>query len=217
MAVLECDVRIDLPSTVVQAKFVLPRGVMVLFGPSGAGKTVVLRALAGLTRPTWGYIKLQGRMLVEAGIDLFVPPQEREVGYAAQHAPLLPHLTVQRNILLGAQGATSVEESIVEGLVLGPLLSRRPGALSGGERQRVSLARALSRRPKLLLLDEPLVALDLEERRRVEKWLGEWIAKRELPTVLVTHDREEATAMADHVVRIAGGKVVAEGPPALLV
>ncbi len=213
---LICDVTVDLAApTSIRAHFTLTGGIAVLFGPSGAGKTVVLRALAGLSRPRAGSILLDGTVLFDSASSTFLPPQQRAVGYAPQHAPLYPFLEVRDNILFGRK-QLSIDPDLIAALGLASLLHRLPTHLSGGERQRVSLARALVRSPRLLLLDEPLAALDFDERRRIETWLRSWITERALPTVLVTHDRDEMAALADHLVTMAEGRTVAEGPPTML-
>lgn len=223
---LACDFRVDVRGGfAVEAAFSLGAGTLVLFGPTGAGKTVTLRALAGLSRPSRGTIRLDGEALVDVEAGRFVPPQARRVGYAPQHASLFPHLTVRENVLVGAEAAaresgageprsaTALDPELIEALGLGALLDRSPPSLSGGERQRVALARALARRPRLLLLDEPLSALHLPERRRLERWLKTWAAARGVPAVLVTHDPAEAAA-GDHLALLDGGRTVAEGAPA---
>ena len=204
------------PGLTVEARFTLPSGALVLFGPTGAGKTVTLRALAGLVRPTRGTVRLGGELLVDVAAGLFVTPQARGVGYAPQQASLFPHLAVAANVLVGAPAGAPLDEELVAGLDLRPLLERAPASLSGGERQRVSLARALARRPRLLLLDEPMSALHLAERRRVAAWLKAWIAAHRVPAVLVTHDPAEALALGDHCAVLEAGRTVAEGAPAAL-
>jgi molybdate transport system ATP-binding protein len=220
---LRCDLRVPLtPTLCVEAAFTLRApGTLVLFGPTGAGKTVTLRAIAGLERGARGTISLGGEALLDSAAGRFVPPQARGVGYAPQHASLFPHLTVRENLRVGAEGGDGARrneelEELAEALGLGAIAGRYPAALSGGERQRVALARALARGPRLLLLDEPLSALDLAERRRLERWLQGFALARALPTVLVTHDPLEAAAIGDHLALFEGGRVVAEGPPTRL-
>ena len=221
---LRCDLRVDLgPGRAVEAAFTLASGTLVLFGPTGAGKTVILRALAGLSRPSRGTLLLGDEVLVDVAAGRFVPPQARGVGYAPQQPSLFPHLDVRANVRLGAEHPVGAPDPaadvdrLLDALGLEPIADRRPDALSGGERQRVALARALARRPRLLLLDEPLSALDLAERRRVARWLRAWTAARATPTVLVTHDPLEARAAADRVALVEAGRVVAEGDPAALI
>ena len=211
---LRCDVRIDVaPGRAVEAAFVLRAGTLVLFGPTGAGKTVTLRALAGLMRPARGTSGLGGEVGVDTAAGVFVPPQDRGVGYTPQHTSLFPHLSVRENLAIGRRGRPTGEDGIVAALDLGALLDRRPASLSGGERQRVALGRALARGPRLLLLDEPLSALHLPERRRIVAWLSAWAHARGTPVVFVTHDPEEATSVGDHLVLMDGGRTVAEGQP----
>lgn len=225
---LRCDLLLEpARGVVVRPKFTLTAGTLVVFGPSGAGKTVTLRALAGLLRPSLGRLELGGEVLIEAtrgrsgsGSQTalrFVSPQARGVGYAPQHAALFPHLDVRANILAGLPAESPEAPSfldLVDALALAHLVDRRPAALSGGERQRVSLARALARGPRLLLLDEPLSAIDLGERRHIAAWLKTLLRKLHLTTVLVTHDPLEALAMGDHLALLQGGRTVAEGAPA---
>ena len=216
-AALECDVSIAVAASfTVEARFRLTAGAMVLFGPTGAGKTVTLRALAGLLRPVRGTIRLGGEPLVDVAAGRFVTAQARGVGYSPQHAALFPHLSVADNVLAGAPPGAILDDELVRGLDLGTLLGRAPASLSGGERQRVSLGRALARRPRLLLLDEPLSALHLAERRRVAAWLKAWIVAHAVPTVLVTHDLTEALALADHCAVLEAGRTVAEGETSVL-
>jgi molybdate transport system ATP-binding protein len=209
------------PSFVVEASFQLAEGTLVLFGATGAGKSVIVRTLAGLVRPVSGVIRLGREVLVDIARSRFVPPQDRGVGYAPQHGALFPHLRVAENVLVGApkeggQGTASIAPAILEGLALRPLLDRAPDSLSGGERQRVALARALARRPRLLLLDEPLSALHLPERRRVARWLCAYAKARSIPVVLVTHDPSEASEIGDHLVLVDAGRTLAEGAPGAL-
>ena len=143
-------------------------GVTAVFGPSGAGKTTLARCVAGLARPDGGRIALDGRVLWEGRTD--VPPHKRDIGYVFQEARLFPHLSVRQNLLYGAGRGTD-PATVAEMLGIGPLLERRPGGLSGGEAARVAIGRALLRRPKLLILDEPLAALDARRRDAVLPWL----------------------------------------------
>ncbi len=187
---------------------------VALVGPSGAGKTSVLRAIAGLLRPKQGRIAL-GRDVwldAEAGID--VPPERRSVGLVFQEYALFPHMTVAENVAYGGRGRA---EELLELLDIAPLRAVRPGELSGGERQRVALARALARDPDVLLLDEPLAALDSHTRARVRAELGDLLARLGLPTLLVTHDFQDAAALAERVGVIVDGRIVQVGSPAELI
>jgi molybdate transport system ATP-binding protein len=180
------------------------RETVALVGPSGAGKSSVLRAIAGLLRPDRGRIAMGGEVWFDpaAGVDL--PPERRSVGLVFQEYALFPHLDVRRNVAFG--GAARVDE-LLERLHISHLARARPGELSGGERQRVALARALARDPAVLLLDEPLSALDAHTRGIVRGELAELLAELGLPTLLVTHDFEDAAALADRIGVLVDGVV----------
>ena len=189
----------------------LGRETLALVGPSGAGKSTVLRAIAGLLRPGSGRVALGGQVWLdtEAGVDL--PPERRSVGLVFQEYALFPHLDVRRNVGFG--GRERVDE-LLERFRISQLADARPGALSGGERQRVALARALARNPAVLLLDEPLSALDAHTRNVVRAELAELLAQLGLPTLLVTHDFEDAAALADRVGVIVEGRILQLGAAA---
>jgi len=203
----------DGPAVRARAAVPLDGGrVTVLFGPSGAGKTTVLRALAGLDRPQAGTIVFDGETWLDASARTFLPPQRRRVGLVFQDHALFPHLTVARNVGYGLGGTPRAErEARVRELAgrmrVGDLLGRRPGQLSGGERQRVALARALAPRPRLLLLDEPLSSLDAPTRDALRGELRELLEAAGVPAILVTHDRTEALALGDRMIVLAGGAV----------
>jgi molybdate transport system ATP-binding protein len=186
--------------------------VTVLYGPSGAGKTTVLRCLAGLDLPDLGFIRFDGEIWTDRSANRMVPPQKRGVGLLFQEYALFPHLTVAENIgyalrrVDGAERARRVSE-VAELTRLSHLLPRRPDRLSGGERQRVALARAIAPRPRLLLLDEPLSALDAPTREELRSELGSLLEQASIPTVLVTHDRVEAMALGDRMAVLAEGRV----------
>ena len=182
---------------------------VALVGPSGAGKTTLLRAVAGLVRPARGRIAAGETWFdSERGIDL--PPERRSVGLVFQEYALFPHLTVQENVAFGARGP--VDETL-ERLGIRELARERPAALSGGERQRVALARALAREPSVLLLDEPLAALDARTRVQVRSYLRSLLRGLELPTLLVTHDYADAVALASRVGVLVDGRLVQLGTP----
>jgi molybdate transport system ATP-binding protein len=191
----------------------LGRETLALVGPSGAGKSSVLRAIAGLLRPEQGRIALGARVWLdtEAGIDL--PPEQRSVGLVFQEYALFPHLDVRRNVAFG--GRERVDE-LLERFRISHLAQARPADLSGGERQRVALARALARDPAVLLLDEPLSALDAHTRGVVRGELAEVLGELGLPTLLVTHDFEDAAALADRVGVIVDGRILQLGQAAEL-
>jgi molybdate transport system ATP-binding protein len=205
----------------VRARAALPfegGPITVLFGPSGAGKTTVLRALAGLDRPDAGRIAFDGETWLDTGRGVDVPPQRRRIGLLFQEHALFPHLGVLRNVAYGlsalpraARKARVREVAALAGL--GPeLLARHPSALSGGQRQRVALARALAPSPRLLLLDEPLSALDAPSREELRGELRRAIRAAGVPAVVVTHDRVEALALGDRIAVMADGEVRQVGP-----
>lgn len=181
---------------------------VVLYGPSGAGKTLTLQAIAGLLRPLAGHVRVAGRTLFDAqqGIDL--APQDRGVGYLFQDYALFPHLSVRDNICFGLTdwrrrrippASRAVIDRLVQGMGLQPLLDSRPQTLSGGQRQRVALARALACEPQLLLLDEPFASLNPMLRRSMRDELNALCAQWQIPMLLITHDIEDALALAEVV------------------
>ena len=187
---------------------------VALFGPSGAGKTTTLDAIAGLRRPARGEIRIGTHALFasEGGVDL--PAHARRVGYVPQDVALFPHLNVRRNIMYGAgRNGETLPTTVLELLELDGLLSRRIDGLSGGERQRVALARALMSGPDLLLLDEPLAALDLGLRDRILPYLERVRDEIGTPMIYVSHIAAEVQRIADWVVVLDGGRVVRSGPP----
>jgi molybdate transport system ATP-binding protein len=203
----------------VEARFEIPApgfSVTVLFGPSGSGKTTVLRLLAGLERVDRGTIQVGGTCWSDAGRRIHLPPQARNLGFLPQAYHLFPHLSVAANLAYGLRGldaagrAARVDELL--GLLdLEGLGHRHPGELSGGQQQRVALGRALARRPRLLLLDEPLSALDRPSQLRLRQELRGLLRRLDLPTVLVTHDRAEALHLGDRLVVLDQGRVCQSG------
>jgi molybdate transport system ATP-binding protein len=212
--ILTVDITVPLRSYTLELALRLEPATIALVGPSGAGKSTVLRAIAGLVRPAAGTIALGEATWFsgEAGVDL--PPEERAIGLVFQEYALFPHMTVRRNVAYG--GARRVDELLAR-LGLERLANARPGALSGGERQRVALARALSRDPRVLLLDEPLSALDAHTKAAVRAELRELLRELRLPTLLVTHDFEDAAVLAERVGVIVDGKLVQLDTPQALV
>jgi len=193
-----------------------PGSCIALVGPSGAGKSTTLRAIAGLHRPGRGRVELGGRVWFdrEAGIEL--PPEDRRVGYLFQEFALFPHLSAWRNVAFGLDRLPRSErraaaQRAVERFGIGALADERPATLSGGERQRLALARALAREPDLLLLDEPLSALDARTAARAGRELTAALEEVPVPTLLVTHDFGEAALLADRVAVIDRGHVVQRG------
>ena len=190
--------------------------ITVLFGPSGSGKTTMLRCLAGLERPEEGSIRFAGAAWFDATRGIFLPPQQRGIGYLFQDYALFPHLNVARNVGYGLRGLDEANRcqrvrEMLDLLDLSGLDDRYPRQLSGGQQQRVALARALVRRPRLLLLDEPLSALDTPARQPLGRQLRRVLAEARVPAVLVTHDRMEALALGDRVVIVSDGRVCQSG------
>jgi len=201
------DVDLDLPD----------RGVSALFGHSGSGKTTCLRAIAGLERASGGYVALGDEVWQDEARGLFVPIHRRALGYVFQEASLFPHLSVRANLEFGlkrvAAGARRFAlGSVAEMLGIGPLLERSPASLSGGERQRVAIARALLSSPRLLLMDEPLAALDLKRKQEILPYLERMHDELSIPIVYVSHAPDEVARLADHLVLLEAGRVAASGP-----
>lgn len=206
------------PGFALDAAFAAPEGVTVLFGHSGSGKTTVANAVAGLLRPDRGRIVLRGDVLLdtEQGTDL--PAHRRRIGYVFQDARLLPHLTVRQNLTYGRWFAPRAPgpglERITDLLGIGPLLGRRPTGLSGGERQRVALGRAILSNPRLLLMDEPLAALDEARKAEILPYLERLRDEVRLPILYVSHSMAEVARLATTVVLMEAGRVTATGPAA---
>lgn len=191
--------------------------VLGLFGPSGSGKTSLLEAIAGVRHPDEGEIRINDRVLFSSSAHINLRPRERHIGYVPQDALLFPHLDVSGNINYGRRetdpGSRATFDALVGILELDALLSRRVTRLSGGEKQRVAIARALMTRPTLLLLDEPLAGVDRARRERILPYVLRIRRDLHVPLVYVTHDASELTAIADRVLRLEGGRVIAAGPP----
>ncbi|HET7128292.1 MAG TPA: ABC transporter ATP-binding protein [Gaiellaceae bacterium] len=211
MDALTADLRVPLRAFDVELRLEVG-GTVALVGPSGAGKSTVLRAVAGLVRPSSGRIALGGDVWFDERT--WRRPEERPVGMMFQDYALFPHLTVRQNVLFGARADVA---ELLERFGLRRLAEARPGSLSGGERQRVALARALAREPRLLLLDEPLAALDAHTRAAVRSELREVLRSSGLPALVVTHDFEDAASLADLVGVVVEGKLRQLASPAALV
>ena len=207
MAHLDVDITTRLRAFELRVALALDAETLALVGPSGSGKTTVLRCIAGLQRPGAGRIAVDGRTWFGDGTDL--APEERSVGMVFQDYALFPHLTVQRNVEFGANGTAA--GPLLETLGIAHLAGERPDAISGGERQRVALARALARQPHVLLLDEPLSALDAHTRRVVRNDLAAALAAAALPTIVVTHDFREAAVLARRIAVLEAGRVLQAG------
>lgn len=206
-----------LGSFLLDAAFVAPAdGVTALFGPSGSGKSTIVNAIAGLTRPDSGHIRVGEQTLFDATAGIEQPPQRRRIGYVFQEARLFPHMRVRNNLLYGyrraPKGDRRIElEAVVELLGIESLLTRRPLALSGGERQRVVLGRALLAQPRLLLMDEPMTALDAGRKAEILPYIERLRDELRLPIVYVSHSVEEVARLADTVVVLEQGRVAAVG------
>lgn len=212
---LEIDIAHDYGGFALQAQFTCAPGLTALFGRSGAGKTTLVNAIAGLLTPRRARISINGRVLNDTTAGINVPPHQRRIGYVFQEARLFPHLTVRNNLLFGRFFARRTDtiafDHVVELLGIAPLLQRRPATLSGGERQRVAIGRALLARPELLLMDEPLAALDGARKEEILPYLERLRDELRLPIVYVSHAIPEVTRLADTVVLLSDGRVQAVG------
>ena len=201
------DVDLDLPA----------QGVSALFGHSGSGKTTLLRAIAGLERAPGGYMALGGEVWQDEARGIYMPTWQRAVGYVFQEASLFPHLSVRGNLEFGQKRARRKEgqpslDAVAELLGIAPLLGQDPARLSGGERQRVAIARTLLAAPRLLLMDEPLAALDLKRKLEILPYLERLHDELALPIIYVSHAADEVARLADHLVLLDAGRVSASGP-----
>ena len=214
MDALELDLRLPLRSFRLELALALGRETFALVGPSGAGKTTVLRAVAGLAKPERGRVRLGGDVLFDSAAGVDLPPEDRRVGFVFQDYALFPHLTVEQNVSYGARHRTA---ELLDRFRIAHLARARPGELSGGERQRVGLARALARDPSVLLLDEPLSALDPHTRAALRLELRMLLDELDLPVLLVTHDFHDAAVLADRVAALANGRIGQTGTPSALI
>jgi molybdate transport system ATP-binding protein len=192
-------------------------GLTALFGPSGSGKSTCINAISGLLKPESGHIEINGRVVFDSASGLNLPARQRRIGYVFQDARLFPHLSVNRNLDFGARRSPeppspAERAHIIEMLGIGHLLERRPAGLSGGERQRVALGRALLMKPSLLLLDEPLAALDQARKAEVLPHLERLRDEARIPIVLVSHALDDVARLADDIVVVNEGRSVAAGP-----
>ncbi len=216
---LEVSLQHQFPRFALDVSFSAPEGVTVLFGRSGSGKTTVVNAVAGLFRPQSGRLVLQGECLFDSQQRLTVPSHRRRMGYVFQEGRLFPHLTVQQNLKFGRwfapRDADLVPvERVVTLLGIEHLLKRKPGALSGGEKQRVAIGRALLSGPRLLLMDEPLAALDEPRKAEILPYLERLRDETRIPILYVSHSLAEVGRLATTVVILENGKIVRSGPAA---
>jgi len=203
---LRSGFEIDVELTVPLAE----SGVTVLFGPSGSGKTTLLRLLAGLDEPDEGLIKFRGTAWFDSSRHVCLPPQRRRAGLLFQDYALFPHLTVGQNVAFAASRGAAAE--MMKTFALVELAGRYPREISGGQQQRVAVARALAAQPVLLLLDEPLSALDVAGRLRLRAELRRMLVSSRLPAIVVTHDRSEAVALGDRMAVLIDGRIRQAGP-----
>ena len=210
--------RIDRGAFLLDVDLALPqRGISALFGHSGSGKTTILRAIAGLERAPGGYVALGDEVWQDDARGVFVPVHRRALGYVFQEASLFPHLSVRANLEFGRKRVPARErrfalEPVAALLGIEGLLDRRPDGLSGGERQRVAIARALLASPRLLLMDEPLAALDLRRKLEILPYLERMHEELAIPIVYVSHAPDEVARLADHLVLLDDGTAAASGP-----
>lgn len=193
------------------------QGVSAIFGPSGSGKTTLLRCMAGLEHAPGGYLSVNGEVWQDDTKRMFTPVHKRSLGYVSQAANLFAHLSVQGNLDYGLSRIPVAERKVpiaqvVDLLGIGKLLARQPSTLSGGESQRVAIARALATSPHLLLMDEPLAALDVQRKAEVLPYLERLHTELAIPVIYVSHAPDEVARLADHLVLLDAGKVTASGP-----
>lgn len=218
MSQLQVNFQVDRGDFQLRVDFTLPgKGVTALFGPSGSGKTSCLRAIAGLERLPNSFFKVGNKVWQDESQGIFVPAHQREIAYVFQEASLFPHLNVQQNLEFGlkrlAKEKRRIEpNSIIKLLNIAPLLSRSPMVLSGGERQRVAIARALLTSPELLLMDEPLSALDNKLKNEILPYLEALHRELSIPVIYVSHATDEVVRLADHILMIDQGKLICSGP-----
>src|SRR5579872_4650632 len=214
---IEIDIHKTLGGFTLQATFSAPAsGVIALYGRSGAGKTTIVNALAGLVKPDRGRIAFGDAVLFDSEAGIFLRPEQRHLGYVFQEGRLFPHRSVRGNLRYGMRSHTdpataSDFEGVVKLLDLGALLERRPGDLSGGEKQRVAIGRALLANPRLLLMDEPLASLDSARKIEILPFIERLRDELKIPIIYVTHSIEEIIRLADTLVVIADGAAAAVG------
>jgi molybdate transport system ATP-binding protein len=215
---IQVRLQVAYPGFSVDVDLALPgRGVTALYGHSGSGKTTCLRCMAGLEKAHQGYVQINDEVWQDSAKGLFLAPHKRALGYVFQESSLFAHLSVRDNLEFGMRRVPKAERRIdltqaTQLLGIEPLLERRPDKLSGGERQRVGIARALLTSPRLLLLDEPLAALDTKRKNEILPYLERLHDELDIPMVYVSHSQDEVARLADHLVVLSEGRVLASGP-----
>lgn len=212
---LSVQIRHAFPGFSLDVDFAAPQGLTVLFGKSGSGKTTVVNAVAGLLDPDHGRIALGDTVLTDRALGVSLPPHRRRLGYVFQDARLFPHLTVQQNLTYGQRfappGGARLGD-VVDLLGIAPLLARRPGALSGGEKQRVAIGRALLSNPVMLLMDEPLAALDEARKAEILPYIERLRDQVGVPILYISHAMAEVARLATTLVVLEKGRVLRAGP-----
>jgi molybdate transport system ATP-binding protein len=216
---IEVDVAHRLGVFTLELRFTSQGRLTAFFGQSGAGKTSLVNVIGGLVRPDRGRVAVDGTTLTDTAAGIFVPTHQRRVGYVFQEGRLFPHLTVRQNLLFGRWFRPPQErkielETVLDLLGIGHLLHRRPGALSGGEKQRVAIGRALLASPRLLLMDEPLAALDEERKAEILPFIERLRDQADVPIIYVSHSLAEVSRLANSIVVLRNGRMVASGDPA---
>ena len=214
MSLIDARFQLDWPGFRLDVEVQLPaKGVTALFGHSGSGKTTLLRCIAGLERPPLGRLSFKGALWQDQ--EVWVPTHRRPLGYVFQEASLFPHLSVMNNLRYGQKRSQAAQrialDHAIELLGIGSLLERKPDLLSGGERQRVGIARALAVSPEILLMDEPLAALDLKRKQEILPYLERLHDELEIPVLYVSHSPDEVARLADNLVVLESGQIVAHG------
>ena len=206
MTILSFECQYQYPSGFkLDAHFEMQSSIAAIVGPSGTGKTTILNLIAGLLRPASGSIRLGERCLVSCSERISIPSFQRQIGYAFQDYLLFPHLTVERNLEYGMKRSSRkvvLWDDVLSTLGIGDLLHRYPGTLSGGQQQRVALGRSLLSSPQLLLLDEPLSAVDAKQRSEVLEYLGQMLKVTCIPTLIVSHDADSVARITSEVISL---------------
>jgi molybdate transport system ATP-binding protein len=218
---LKVSIHKAFPGITIDVDFSVTEGILVIFGPSGSGKSTILNCISGLQQPDSGHISLNGKLFYSSSEGIAIPTRNRHIGYVFQDYALFPHMTVKDNVMYGipdrckaGSGYRMTVLDVLEMLKITHLQGRYPGQLSGGEKQRVALARALMVEPELLLLDEPLSALDHANRKTFQGELLELQRIWQIPFLLVTHSRKEMSVLADEVLFMEKGRRVEYSPAA---